>query len=149
MRFGIPPYDDDHEDSSAYTLLIGCEPEDNITFYEKPEPEVVQGDEVSTFKNIEVGESEEGKEGEKAKEGEIASSALSCIVVSPGRASSSRALGVRCIRFGNVLALSSSYPLMNDMRTYRLRFGGKGGSSTHRFLKDCLETGYVGVGVGA
>lgn len=73
MRFGIPPYDDDHEDSSAYTLLIGCEPEDNFTFYDKKEPEVGQSDEVSTtaatVRNIEAGKSEEsatGKEEEDA-----------------------------------------------------------------------------------
>ena len=48
MRFGLRPYDDDHEDSSGYTRLIGCEPEDNFDFYEKKEPKVGQSDEVST-----------------------------------------------------------------------------------------------------
>ncbi|KAI4671057.1 uncharacterized protein J4E88_009453 [Alternaria novae-zelandiae] len=72
MRFGIPPYDDDDEDSSASTLLIGCAPGDNFTFYEKKEPEVGQSDDVLTIKNIEAGESEEGKEGENKKKEEDA-----------------------------------------------------------------------------
>ena len=72
MRFGLPPYNDDDDDSNTYTLLIGCEPEDNFNFYEKKEPEVVQRDEVSTVKNIEAGESEESKEGENEKEEEDA-----------------------------------------------------------------------------
>jgi len=71
MRFGLPPCDDDHEDSSAYTLLNGCEPEDNFT-YETKESEVGQSDEVSNVKNIEAGESEESKEGENEKEEENA-----------------------------------------------------------------------------
>ncbi|KAI4608370.1 hypothetical protein J4E83_009174 [Alternaria metachromatica] len=72
MQFRIPPYDDDDEDSSAYTLLIGCEPEDDFTFCEKKEPEVGQSDEVqttaATVKNIEASKSEESKEGENEKE---------------------------------------------------------------------------------
>ncbi|KAI4607079.1 hypothetical protein J4E80_009809 [Alternaria sp. BMP 0032] len=67
MRFGIPPYDGDDEDSSAYTLLIGFTPGDNFTFYEKKTPGVGQSDDVLTVKNIEAGESQEGKEGENEK----------------------------------------------------------------------------------